>query len=746
MKILYFDCFSGIAGDMALGALIDAGLDVDILSRELKKLRIKGYELKASKVMRNALSGTKFDVIVKHSPSQARSHRSLVEILKLIDDSSLKSVVKESAKKIFNAIGAAESKIHGINGKKSLHLHELGDTDSIIDIVGLAIAIDALCIDEIYSSPVSFGRTILNTKGGVLPAPSPASLEILKGAPVRISGVDSELVTPTGAGILKALSKGFGDMPQMKVSDIGYGAGTKSLSGIPNMLRVIIGETAAAFEKDKALVIETNIDDMNPQNFEYLFEKLLKEGALDAYTTVVQMKKSRPAFKLTVLSDRPKLEKLCSIIFSETTSIGIRYYEVDRFKLPRRMVKVGTRYGDIKVKLSKGPDDILTVSPEYEDCARLARSKKVPLKRVYEEAKHEARHCERPKGAKPFGKSSGLRPEQSRRTKQSKMAYILLIVAAFLSLATGYAAADTIYTNEGKEIKGIVVEDYKDRIVLSTADGELTMMKSEVRELYYDTEEQNLIKLAEQARDKMDIVKAFACYDKAFKINPDSKQAKDGIVLLQGYLFKKDAARKEEAVNRRNDYERYGAMGGIVKSDEEMLNNDIEKLRTTAGIIFTSAAGITKFDSVAVGSPAYEAGIRKGDTLSAIWGKLVGYMSLREVVGEILKKASFETRCTIERGVDVRISENRNILSNTNDLIGAALNMQFDGLTISSVKDYGPASEAGLKQGDIIVAINGDSTRYMPLKRAIELIKRSKGDAVNLIVRREIVMWAKEGR
>lgn len=386
MKILYFDCFSGIAGDMVLGALIDAGLDIDILSRDLKKLKIKGYELKAAKVMRKALSGTKFDCLVKH-PSCAHSHRSLVEILKLIDDSSLKSTVKENAKKIFNTIGKAESKIHGINDKKKLHLHELGDIDSIVDIVGVAIAIDALEIDEIYSSPLSFGRTILNTKGGVLPAPSPASLEILKGVPVKVSGVDSELVTPTGAGILKALSKGFGDMPQMKVSEIGYGAGTESLSEIPNMLRVIIGESAAAFEKDKAFVIETNIDDMNPQNFEYLFEKLLKEGALDAYTTTVQMKKSRPAFKLTVLSDRSKLERLCSIIFSETTSIGIRYYEVDRFKLRREIVKVDTKYGNIKVKLSRGPDDILTVSPEYEECVRVARARGVPLKRVYEEAR-----------------------------------------------------------------------------------------------------------------------------------------------------------------------------------------------------------------------------------------------------------------------------------------------------------------------------------------------------------------------
>jgi len=386
VRIAYFDCFSGIAGDMVLGAFIDAGLDINILSRELKKIKIKGYELKSSGCMRGELSGTKLDVIVK-TPSSLHVHRSFVEILKLIDNSSLKNSVKANAQKIFNVIGAAERKIHGISDKKKLHLHELGDIDSIIDIVGTAIAIDALGIDEIYSSGINFGRTLLHTKAGVLPAPSPASLEILKGVSVKVSGIDSELVTPTGAGILKALCRGFGDMPEMKVSDIGYGAGTVKLSRVPNMLRVMIGERTGAFEEDKIFVIDTNIDDMNPQNFEYLFEKLFKNGALDAYTTSVQMKKSRPAFKLTVLSDRSKLEKLCSIIFSETTSIGIRYHEMDRFKLKRRIVKVNTRYGNVKIKLSTGPDNILTVSPEYKECARIARTKNVPLKRVYEEAR-----------------------------------------------------------------------------------------------------------------------------------------------------------------------------------------------------------------------------------------------------------------------------------------------------------------------------------------------------------------------
>lgn len=719
-----------------LGALIDSGLGIGILARGLKKLKIGRYELRCAKVTRNALSGTKLDIIVKRPPRE-RSHRSLAEILKLIDESSLKSTIKENAKKIFNTIGTAESKIHGISNKKKLHLHELGDIDSIIDIAGVAIAIDALRIDEIYSSVLSFGRAILNTKGGVLPAPSPASLEILRGVPVKVSGIDSELITPTGAGILKALSKGFGDMPQMKVSDIGYGAGTNCLSEIPNMLRVIIGESVAAFERDKAFVVETNIDDMNPQNFEYLFEKLLKEGALDAYTTTVQMKKSRPAFKLTVLSDRSRLERLCSIIFSETTSIGIRYYEVDRFKLKREVVKVGTKYGNIRVKLSKGPGDILTVSPEYEECAKAARERGVPLKRVYEEANYEVRHCERAfRRAKPFDKSSGLRPEQGRRMKQSKLSYIFLVVAAFLSIMAGCAIADTIYTKDGKELKGIIIEDYRDRILFSTVDGQITVMKDDVKELYFDTEEQNLIKLAEQSRDKGDYIKAFVYYDKAFKLNPGSKSAKDGIVFLQGYLFKKDMSQKEEVVRRHNEFEQKG-MTPEIKSEEDKFNDDLRTLRTESGIALLTTGGVTRIESVTAGLPADSAGIRKSDTLIAIWGRLVGYMSLREVVETLLEKNSLETKIALERNVVVRVRPG--------DSIGVTLSMQLDGLTISDIKAGSAASETGLKPNDLIVEINGNPTRYMPLKRAVELINRSKDGKVDLVVRKDIVMWGKGG-
>ena len=313
--------------------------------------------------------------------------------------------------------------------------------------------------------------------------------------------------------------------------------------------------------------------------------------------------------------------------------------------------------------------------------------------------------------------------------------FLALLVTYNLQLTTDINA-DTIYTKDGKELKGIIIEDYKDRIIFSTVDGQVTVMKSDVKELYFDTEEQNLIKLAEQARDKGDYIKAFIYYDKAFKLNPGSRAAKDGIVFLQGYLFKKDMAQKEEVVRRHNEFEQRGETPEI-KSDEDKFNEDLKNLRTESGISLITIGGVAQIESVRVGSPADSAGIKKGDTLVAIWGRLVGYMSLKEVVETLLEKNSLETKITLERNVTVGVRPG--------DSIGATLSMMFDGLTISAVKEGSTASEAGLKPNDLIMEINGNSTRFMPLKRAIELIKVSKDAKVNLTVRKDMVMWGKGG-
>ncbi|MDP3804541.1 MAG: nickel pincer cofactor biosynthesis protein LarC [Candidatus Omnitrophota bacterium] len=383
MRIAYFDCFSGISGDMTIGAFLDAGLSFEKLSKELSRLKIKGYKLEKARVKRHGIAGTKFDCITDNGAEG----RTIKQILSIIGRSSLKDRVKNIAQSIFTNIAEAEARIHGIRSGGQVHLHELGDIDSIVDIVGAGIAIDELGIDSVYASNISMGRSFVKVRHGTLPIPSPASMELLKGVPLEISEIDAELVTPTGAGILKTLAKGFGRVPRMEIKRIGYGAGSRELSERPNMLRVFVGEARQSFMEDRISVIETNIDDMNPQNFEYLFEKLFKGGALDAYTTSIQMKKSRPAYLLTVLAKPEDLNDLSSVVFSETTTTGVRLYEADRFVLERRFTKVKTKYGEVKVKISHGPGGIFTSSPEYDECAKIARNKNVPLKAVYEEAK-----------------------------------------------------------------------------------------------------------------------------------------------------------------------------------------------------------------------------------------------------------------------------------------------------------------------------------------------------------------------
>jgi uncharacterized protein (TIGR00299 family) protein len=383
MRIAYFDCFSGISGDMTIAAFLDAGMEFGVLKRELSKLKISGYELKSRKVKRGGFACTAFECRTGHD----HSHRTLSSILSIIDKSALNRKVKAISANIFRNIAKAEAAVHGIGRQNDVILHELGAVDSIVDIVGAAIAIDELGIDEVHSSAVSMGRTSVNCAHGKIPAPSPASLELLKGIPVRIAEVEAELVTPTGAGILKTVAKSFGAMPQGIVSSLGCGAGSRELSGLPNMLRIIIAERSASFNEDSVFVIETNIDDMNPQTFDYLMERLFKEGALDAYITPVQMKKSRPAFKLTVLSSPQLINRLASIIFRETTTTGLRFHEAGRLMLDRKFVDIRTRFGPVKVKVGIGPDGIRTTSPEYDECAKIARARKVPLKTVYDEAK-----------------------------------------------------------------------------------------------------------------------------------------------------------------------------------------------------------------------------------------------------------------------------------------------------------------------------------------------------------------------
>ncbi len=379
MMVCYFDTIGGISGDMTLGAFVSAGFRFDDLVAELKKLNLAGFELEASHVERNGIAATKIDVVISEQPKYHRHYR---DICALIDASTLNTSIKERAKKIFYEIAVAEAKVHNSTLEK-IHFHEVGAVDSLVDIVGTAICLDYFHVEAVYSSPVKVGNGgFVNSQHGQLPIPTPATVEILKGYPTVLTDIPKELCTPTGAAIIKACSQGILSAEQVKVGSIGYGAGTRELEGVPNVLRVMIGEMAAGEETDRIVSIETNIDDMNPEMHPYIVETLLAAGARDAYLTPVVMKKGRPGVVLTVLAEPSVIDTMTAIIFRETTSIGVRMQTMSRRKLVRGQKTVHTSLGSVIVKsiIRDGKEQLV---PEFEECKRIATEKHLPLIDVY---------------------------------------------------------------------------------------------------------------------------------------------------------------------------------------------------------------------------------------------------------------------------------------------------------------------------------------------------------------------------
>jgi uncharacterized protein (TIGR00299 family) protein len=384
MKLAYFDCFSGISGDMALGALVDAGCDVERLRVELRGLQVPGWELSAEKVWKNGMAAT----YVKVKSADQQKHRSLSTILEILQKSQLAPQVRDRAAAIFQKLGEAEARVHDVPIEK-IHFHEVGAVDAIVDIVGACIGFGALGVERFACSPLNVGGGTAQMAHGILPVPAPATANLLRGKPTYSNGVQKELVTPTGAAIVATLCDTFGPQPAMSVSAIGYGAGTADLEGQPNVVRIMIGETAEkavpGFDEEMA-VVEANLDDMNPQIYGYFLEKALGAGALDVYTTPVQMKKNRPGTLLTVLCKPEDTNALMSLIFAETTTFGARTYRAQRRALPRELVSVTTSFGEVRIKISRVNGRILHVAPEYDDCRKLAVEKNVPLQRVIAEA------------------------------------------------------------------------------------------------------------------------------------------------------------------------------------------------------------------------------------------------------------------------------------------------------------------------------------------------------------------------
>jgi len=384
MKLAYFDCFSGISGDMTLGALVDAGCGLDLLRSGLAGLQVPGWAISAEKVWKNGMAAT----FVRVATEDQSKHRSLSAILEIITKSQLTDQVKKNAAAIFRKLGEAEASVHDVPLEK-IHFHEVGAVDAIVDIVGACIGFEALGIEKFACSPLNVGGGTAKMAHGRLPVPAPATAKLLLGRPTYSNGVQKELVTPTGAAIVATLCDTFGPQPSMSVSAIGYGAGSADLEGQPNVVRIMIGESAekvvAGFDEEIA-VIEANLDDMNPQIYGYFLEKALAAGALDVYTTPVQMKNSRPGTLLTLLCKPQDTNALMSLVFAETTTLGARTYRAQRRTLPRETVNVHTQYGDVHIKLSRVNGSIRHAAPEYEDCRKLAAEKNVPLQQVIQEA------------------------------------------------------------------------------------------------------------------------------------------------------------------------------------------------------------------------------------------------------------------------------------------------------------------------------------------------------------------------
>ena len=387
MTIAYFDTVGGIAGDMTMAAFVSAGVKFESLQSELGKLGIGGFELSARHVRRSAVDALHIDVV---TTGGEHVHRKMSDIAEILDRSVLSPSVKERSRSIFRVIAEAEARVHGTTPDK-VHFHEVGALDSIVDIVGCAICLEACGIEAVYSSPVRLGSGgFINTQHGRMPIPAPATVEILKGYPTVLTSVPHELTTPTGAAIIRALSSGLLDDERLRVSAVGYGAGTNEFAEIPNLLRVIIGTLESPLEQEDILCVETNIDDMNPQAYPYVIELLLGAGAHDAYMVPIIMKKGRPGILLSAMVARTHLEAVVGVLYRETSTIGLRIQQTGRRKLPRRHLEAVTSLGTVKAK-AVTRDGREVVTPEYEECKRIASERNIPLLDVMKTLERELR-------------------------------------------------------------------------------------------------------------------------------------------------------------------------------------------------------------------------------------------------------------------------------------------------------------------------------------------------------------------
>ena len=390
--LAYFDCFSGISGDMTLGALMDLGVPLNWIKECLRTILLKDFDIAVTAVQRNGMHA----LLVNLQAFEDNTSRNFSQIRSLITNSSLTDTVKSTSLQIFQKLAEVEARIHRCP-RDQVHFHEVGGVDAIVDIVGTALGLEFLGVKKIYASRIPLGKGFVNCSHGMLPVPAPATLGILEGVPVYGTNIPHELVTPTGAAIITALAEGFGAMPDMVVRTVGYGAGQRNLDDRPNLLRIVLGSASSTeafvseeLQEDQIDIIETCIDDMNPEWFGYLMERLFEDGALDVYWIPIYMKKNRPGTMLQVLCRIDRRDTLIRRVLSETTTLGVRYYQSRRRLLGRDELQVKTSYGIIAVKRVKDPQGDIRLIPEYEVCRKIALEHNLPLRVVYETVAREA--------------------------------------------------------------------------------------------------------------------------------------------------------------------------------------------------------------------------------------------------------------------------------------------------------------------------------------------------------------------
>jgi uncharacterized protein (TIGR00299 family) protein len=390
MRLVYFDCPTGAAGDMIVGALVDAGAPLDALERALSALPLEGWRLRVREVRRGAFRATKVDVEVDGA-AHRHHHRTLADVLAILGGSGLAPVQRERAGRVFARLAEAEARAHG-STPGEVHFHDVGAVDAIVDVVGAVVALDLLGIDAVHVSALPIGGGFVDGPHGRIPVPAPGTAELLRGFPVVDTGVRAELVTPTGAAILTTLAAGAGRMPSMTVAATGYGAGSRELAEAPNVLRCLVGEATGVPGEETVSVVETAIDDMSPQLYEPLVDRLFAAGALDVVLAPVIMKRSRPGIVLTALCPPGSVEALRQVLFEESTTIGVRWSEWRRTPLAREIVTLPTAYGPLPFKVSRLGGRVVTVTPEFSEVRRVAREKGVPVREVLDQARADARN------------------------------------------------------------------------------------------------------------------------------------------------------------------------------------------------------------------------------------------------------------------------------------------------------------------------------------------------------------------